>query len=398
MTDWRNVSADIFPHSAFSDTKPHHCSSTTNFCTHPRPTCHHHHSLSQPQPAPPSTPLSTNIQLRIGRDTNPHFDWKSLSRQTWFRNSSFFHDSILQSLQNKILISALWLCLSLTRARWLSLSLWSQEARSRCRRENESQDISQCPLVQDKPDTFTQNRTVGRPPAVIVTVNIFLTRIFVSTKHHHAKVLQMHIFQNFVANVNHNRSPVECSGKEVIIKSKSIVPGVVYRGHYCGCCKTVGLRWPGATFMLRLSVAQAFLTPTKCHSSWNTNTNWVSVLHGEAFKINLADLLPLPLKISKKSAGFGGAPLHPSAENLLLWPRKISPTTAKKVLSDMSTQGCQNFCIMHWRSIFLGLIGQLVCVTSELLQLGQKCGQLQTVFHQPARMSDKGMRSVNVVS
>ena len=130
MTDWRNVSADIFPHSAFSDTEPHHCSSTTNFCTHPRPTCHHHHSLSQPQPAPPSTPLSTNIQLRIGRDTNPHFDWKSLSRQTWFRNSSFFHDSILQSLQNKILISALWLCLSLTRARWLSLSLWSQEARS----------------------------------------------------------------------------------------------------------------------------------------------------------------------------------------------------------------------------------------------------------------------------
>ena len=53
---------------------------------------------------------------------------------------------------------------------------------------------------------------------------------------------------------------------------------------------------------------------------------------------------------------------------------------------------------MHWRSIFLGLIGQLVCVTSELLQLGQKCGQLQTVFHQQARMSDKGMRSVNVVS
>lgn len=164
----------------------------------------------------------------------------------------------------------------------------------------------------------------------------------------------MHIFQNFVANVNHNRSSVECSGKEVIIKSKSIVPGVVYRGHYCGCCKTVGLRWPGATFMLRLSVAQAFLTPTKCHSSWNTNTNWVSVLHGEAFKINLADLLPLPLKISKKSAGFGGAPLHPSAENLLLWPRKISPTTAKKVLSDMSTQGCQNFSIMHWRSIYFG--------------------------------------------
>ena len=146
-------------------------------------------------------------------------------------------------------------------------------SKKKCKRENESQDISQCPLVQDKPDTFTQNRTVGRPPAVIVTVNIFLTRIFVSTKHHHAKVLQMHIFQNFVANVNHNRSSVECSGKEVIIKSKSIVPGVVYRGHYCGCCKTVGLRWPGATFMLRLSVAQAFLTPTKCHSSWNTNTN-----------------------------------------------------------------------------------------------------------------------------
>ena len=223
--------------------------------------------------------------------------------------------------------------LSLTRARCLSLSLWSQEARSRCKRENERQDISQCPLVQDKPDTFTQNRTVGRPPAVIVTVNIFLTRIFVSTKHHHAKILQMHIFQNFVANVNHNRSPVECSGEEVIIKSKSIVPGVVYRGHYCGCCKTVGLRWPGATFRLRLSVAQAFLTPTKCHSSWNTNTNWVSVLHREAFKINLADLLPLPLKISKKKV----PPL--CRKSATLTHEKFHPQQLK-VLSDMSTQGC----------------------------------------------------------
>ena len=288
-----------------------------------------HQHVTITTPFPPATPLSTLFNCGLA-DTNPHFDWQSLSRQTWFRNSSFFRDSILQSLQNKILISALWLCLSLTRARCLSLSLWSQEARSRCKRENERQDISQCPLVQDKPDTFTQNRTVGRPPAVIVTVNIFLTRIFVSTKHHHAKILQMHIFQNFVANVNHNRSPVECSGEEVIIKSKSIVPGVVYRGHYCGCCKTVGLRWPGATFRLRLSVAQAFLTPTKCHSSWNTNTNWVSVLHREAFKINLADLLPLPLKISKKSAGFGGAPLHPSAENLLLWPMKNFTHNSKK--------------------------------------------------------------------
>ena len=137
-----------------------------------------------------------------------------------------------------------------------------------------------------------------------------------------------------------NRCRVECSGEEVIIKSKSIVPGVVYRGHYCGCCKTVGLRWPGATFRLRLSVAQAFLTPTKCHSSWNTNTNWVSVLHREAFKINLADLLPLPLKISKKVSDLGVPPSTPLQKICYFDPWKISPTTAKKVLSDMSTQGC----------------------------------------------------------
>lgn len=140
----------------------------------------------------------------------------------------------------------------------------------------------------------------------------------------------MHIFQNFVANVNHNRSSVECSGKEVIIKSKSIVPGVVYRGHYCGCCKTVGLRWPGATFMLRLSVAQAFLTPTKCHSSWNTNTNWVSVLHGEAFKINLADLLPLPLKISKKKCRIWGCPPPPLCRKSATLTQKNFTHNSKK--------------------------------------------------------------------
>ena len=155
----------------------------SHIIVHQQPTfaliLHQHVTITTtyPQLVPPLYPPIFNCGLA---DTNPHFDWQSLSRQTWFRNSSFFRDSILQSLQNKILISALWLCLSLKRARCLSLSLWSQEARSRCKRENERQDISQCPLVQDKPDTFTQNRTVGRPPAVIVTVNIFLTRIFVS--------------------------------------------------------------------------------------------------------------------------------------------------------------------------------------------------------------------------
>ena len=127
-----------------------------------------------------------------------------------------------------------------------------------------------------------------------------------------------------------------------------------------------------------------------------TNIRYV---HREAFKINLADLLPLPFKISKKKCRIWGCPPPPLCrKSATLTQEKFYPEQQKRCYQICLHRGAKTFASCIGDQFFLGLIGQLVCVTSELLQLGQKCGQLQTVFHQQARMSDKGMRSVNVVS